>query len=253
MNADHLLEIRNLRKEFGGIVAVDNVSYELDCGDANGIIGTNGAGKTTLFNLITGLHSPTSGSVLYQGRDITKYPSFKRTSLGLIRTFQLASVFENLSVIENLVLSCTRFSQYYSSKARFFCTNKRTRKIRDGCMEYLSKVNLQEKSNVIVKELSYGDKRKLEMAISLSLNPVVLFLDEPFAGLSEEEIDEITVLLSEVKEDTTLLIIEHKISKLSDIVDRLTVMHEGKVVADGLPAEVLNRKDVRRIYWGEEE
>ncbi len=248
-----IIETKHATKEFSGLVAVDNVDFHMREGEAVGIIGPNGAGKTTFFNLLTGLFPVSGGSIYFEGKDVTAAPSYERVMMGIVRTFQLVSVFDSLTVAENLVLSRVRFGEEYASKGRFFLSSAHKRRIMDNCMESLRLLGIDGKAPLATAELSYGDKRKLEIAVALSMKPKILLLDEPFAGLSDYEITEVSVIINEVKKGLSLVIIEHKISRILDIVERLCVMHEGRLIAQGVPGEVLQDPMVREVYWGKEE
>jgi branched-chain amino acid transport system ATP-binding protein len=248
-----IIETKGITKRFDGFAAVDRVDLRIDEGRALGIIGPNGAGKTTFFNLLTGLFPPTEGTLSLYGRDITGVPPHKRVAMGIVRTFQLVSVFDSLTVLENLVLASIRFSRDYAAKRKFFFKNTRSRDIVDAGMEALKVLGIEGRAGIVTSELSYGDKRKLEISIALSLKPRVLLLDEPFAGLSDGEISEVLSLINRIKDRFTFVIIEHKISRIVDLVDRMVVLHEGKLIAEGEPKEVLCDPMVREVYWGKEE
>ena len=251
-----ILETKGLTKHFEGLTAVDGVDFQLQAWERVGIIGPNGAGKTTFFNLLTGLFFPSSGKILHDDRDagdITDSQPYDRVKMGIIRTFQLVSVFNSLKVLENLVLSNIRFSADYSVKRRFFFKDIRHPEIMEKCRKALTFMGLEKKATVMTHELSYGEKRKLEIAIALSLEPKILLLDEPFSGLSDFEIEEVLDLIGKIRERFALVIIEHKISRIVDLVQRLCVMHEGKMIANGKPQDVLGDPKVREVYWGKEE
>jgi branched-chain amino acid transport system ATP-binding protein len=245
-----ILETRGVTKRFDGFVAVSGVSYRLREGESAGIIGPNGAGKTTFFNLLTGMFPPSEGTVLYRGADITRVPAHGRVCRGIVRTFQLVSVFDRLTVGENLVLALIRAAKGRVGKPGFFLADAWRGNLSEPCNEALGMVGLRGKATWKTSELSYGDKRKLEIALALCLRPAVLLLDEPFAGLSDGEIVEVLDLIRGVRKEFTLVIIEHKISRIVDLVTRLSVMHEGKLIAEGGPAEVLADPLVRQVYWG---
>jgi len=253
MNEQVIIETKKATIRFDGLVAVDGVDFTMNKGEAVGIIGPNGAGKTTFFNLLTGLFSPTDGKIFYDGKDVTSVPEYKRVMMGIVRTFQLVSVFDSLPVLDNLVLSTIRFGKNYSSKNKFFFGDAHQSEIMATCMEELEMMGITDKAKLMTSELSYGDKRKLEIAVALSLKPAILLLDEPFAGLSEQEIGEVSIIISKVKERLSLVIIEHKISRIVELIQRLCVMHEGKLIADGVPGQVLTNPLVREVYWGKEE
>lgn len=248
-----LLETRVLSRRFGSFTAVDQVTFGIGQGEAVGVIGPNGAGKTTFFNLLTGLFPPTGGQILFDGADITRTAAQARVLKGIVRTFQLVSVFDSLSVLANLVLSQLRFRKKEVRALRFFFSPFQQPGVVAACMESLEMMGLAHKAQMMTSELSYGEKRKLEIAIALSLRPKLLLLDEPFAGLGDAEITEVLQLIQRVKAGLSLVIIEHKISRIVGLVDRLCVMHEGRLIAEGRPAEVLCDPRVREVYWGKEE
>ena len=235
MNEQTIIETKQATIRFDGLVAVDNVDFAMKDGEAVGIIGPNGAGKTTFFNLLTGFFPPTEGKIYYAGKDITAVPEYDRVMLGIVRTFQLVSVFDSLPVLDNLVLSTIRFGNDYKAKNKFFFGDAHRSDIMATCMEELEVMGITDKAKLMTSELSYGDKRKLEIAVALSLKPKILLLDEPFAGLSDQEIGEVSRIISRVKEQLSLVIIEHKISRIVDLIQRLCVMHEGKLIAEGAP------------------
>lgn len=253
MDEKAIIETKQTTIRFDGLVAVDNVNFSMKEGESVGIIGPNGAGKTTFFNLLTGLFAPTEGKIFYLGRDVTNVPEHKRVTMGIVRTFQLVSVFDSLPVLDNLVLSTIRFGKDYSSKKMFFFGDAHRSNILEVCAEELGVLGLTEKARFMTSELSYGDKRKLEIAVALSLKPKILLLDEPFAGLSDQEIGEVSRIIAKAKERLSMVIIEHKISRILDLIRRLCVMHEGKLIADGPPEQVLTDPTVREVYWGKEE
>lgn len=248
-----IIKTEGVTKRFNAFTAVDNVSFQMQEGQTVGIIGPNGAGKTTFFNLLTGLFPPTEGKVFFFDKEITRMPPYKRTALGIVRTFQLVSVFDSLSVLDNLVLSTVRTEKSHVSMGKFFFSSAHQPEGVEECREALRMMDIEDKADSMTSELSYGEKRKLEIAIALSLNPKILLLDEPFAGLGDAEIGEVLEILNRVRKKFSLVIIEHKISRIVDMVERLSVMHEGKLIAEGNPREVLCNPLVREVYWGKEE
>ena len=243
-----IIRAENVTKRFGEMTAVDRVSYTLMENDVAGIIGSNGAGKTTFFNLLTGYYLPDEGTVWYKGKDITTDSPQSRVSKGMMRTFQLTSTFDNLKVIDNLILS------FFRAQRKSFLLNllltTRKRYAREEKIEIcLETFNLADVAQKEVKHLSLGEKRRLEIAMSILAEPQVLLLDEPLAGLSESEIRGLIDVLKRHARKQTILIVEHKISKVEDFLERLTVMHEGRVIADGGYEECLNAPEVRRSYW----
>ena len=248
VTGSEIIKTENVTKRFGELIAVDRVNYVLRENEVAGIVGSNGAGKTTLFNLITGYYLPDEGTILYQGRDVTRVSPEKRVDMGMMRTFQLTSTFDNLTVIDNLVLSFYRAYKSASLFPLFLTTCKRYHK-EEKITESLETFELQNESHRQVKHLSLGEKRRLEIAMAILAEPKVLLLDEPLAGLAESEIKEVLEVLSKHIGKQTLLIVEHKISQVEDFLERLTVMHEGRIIADGKCEECLRAPEVRRSYW----
>lgn len=248
-----LIRTKGITKRFGGLVAVNNVDFHVDEGQVAGVIGPNGSGKTTLFNLISGYFPPSDGTIIFQGQDITDKPPHERVMMGMARTFQLVSVFNSLTAWENLILANIRFKKGQTSGGNFFFRRADRTDVQDICYDALRAVALERRADTRTSDLSYGDKRKLEIAIALSLKPKLLLLDEPLAGLSDYEIAEVLELIRRVKQDFTLVIIEHKISKIVDLVERLSVMNDGELICEGEPEKVLSDPTVRECYWGKEE
>jgi branched-chain amino acid transport system ATP-binding protein len=245
-----ILETHGVSKRFNGFAAVSDVNWGLRLGEAAGIIGPNGAGKTTFFNLLTGMFPPNQGSIRFLDEDITRCPAHARVLRGVVRTFQLVSVFNQLTVRENMVVAIIPFARSTPRGSRFIFGRSDRREIVARCDEALQSVGLESKATRPTLQLSYGEKRKLEIALALALRPRVLLLDEPFAGLSDGEIADVLALIQRVKASLSLVIIEHKISRIVDLVSRLSVMHEGRLIADGIPREVLAEPMVRQVYWG---
>ena len=251
MNTDagtEIIRTENVTKRFGELTAVDRVSYRLRENEVAGIIGSNGAGKTTFFNLLTGYYPPDEGTILYLGEDVTRVSPEKRVALGMMRTFQLTSTFDNLKVIDNLVLSYYRAYKKPSLFSLLLTTCKRYR-TEEKIAESLGTFELQDVAHRQVKHLSLGEKRRLEIAMAVLAEPRVLLLDEPLAGLGEPEIKGVLGVLGKHVGKQTILIVEHKISQVENFLERLTVMHEGKIIADGGCEECLRDPEVRRSYW----
>jgi branched-chain amino acid transport system ATP-binding protein len=243
-----IIKTENVTKRFGELIAVDRVNYSLRENEVAGIIGSNGAGKTTFFNLLTGYYPPDEGTILYQGKDVTRVSPEKRVALGMMRTFQLTATFDNLKVIDNLVLSFFKAHKKSSLLSLLLTTCKRYRK-EEKIAESLGTFDLQDVSDRQVKHLSLGEKRRLEIAMAILAEPKVLLLDEPLAGLAESEIKEVLGVLSKRIGKQTILIVEHKISQVEGFLERLTVMHEGRIIADGGCEECLRDPEVRKSYW----
>jgi branched-chain amino acid transport system ATP-binding protein len=251
--SDVIISTQGVRKEFNGLVAVNNVDYEIRENETAGIIGPNGAGKSTFFNLLTGYFIPDSGSITYYGQDVTRMPSYDRVGLGIVRTFQLVSVLDNLTVLENIMLARIRFDKSYRVRNRFFLRNLLKSNEVNLCMESLDSIGIADKARVKVSELSYGKKRELEIAIALSMNPKLLLLDEPLAGLRMFEINEIMGIIRSLKGRFTIVLVEHKISQIMDLVEKLHVMHEGQVICHGEPNRVICDPSVQECYFGKED
>jgi branched-chain amino acid transport system ATP-binding protein len=243
-----IIKAEGVTKRFGGLVAVDRVDYSLREFEVAGIIGSNGAGKTTFFNLLTGYFIPDEGTILYKGNDVTRMTPQERVAIGMTRTFQLTSTFDNLSVIDNLVLAFFRAHRPSSLWHLIFNTCKRHRN-EDKIVANLETFDLADVRDRRVKHLSLGEKRRLEIAMAVLAEPEVLLLDEPLAGLAESEIKSILKVLTRHIGRQTILIVEHKISHVENFLERLTVMHEGRIIADGGYEETLRHPEVRKSYW----
>jgi branched-chain amino acid transport system ATP-binding protein len=243
-----IIRADGVTKRFGKLVAVDNVSYLLRENEVAGIIGSNGAGKTTFFNLLTGFFTPDQGTIRYKGEDITRMTPQQRVARGLMRTFQLTATFDNLSVIDNLVLAFFR-AHRKSSMLQLLMNTCRGQRNDPKIVETLETFDLHGLRDRMVKNLSLGEKRRLEIAMAVLAEPKVLLLDEPLAGLSESEIQGVLSVLRQRIGRQTILIVEHKISHVQHFLQRLTVMHDGRIIADGGVEECLSHPDVRLSYW----
>ena len=243
-----IIKAEGVTKRFGALVAVDRVDYSLREYEVAGIIGSNGAGKTTFFNLLTGYHVPDAGRILYQGNDVTRMTPQERVAIGMMRTFQLTSTFDNLTVIDNLILTFFR-AHRKSSLLQQLLSSRRTFRNEERVITILDTFELQDVRDRPVLHLSLGEKRRLEIAMAVLAEPEVLLLDEPLAGLAESEIRGVLDVLRRHAGRQSILIVEHKISHVQDFVQRLTVMHEGRIIADGSYEECLAHPEVRRSYW----
>jgi ABC-type branched-subunit amino acid transport system ATPase component len=243
-----ILRASGVTKRFGALTAVDRVDCTLREYEVLGIFGSNGAGKTTLFNLLTGYFAPDEGEIVYKGRDITKLAAQERVALGMVRTFQLTSTFDNLPVVDNLVLANFRAREKPTLAKLLFSTRKAHR--RDPDVERaLASFDLEDERDREVRHLSLGEKRRLEIAMAMLSDPELLLLDEPLAGLAESEIRAVLDILGREIGRRTIVIVEHKITAVKDFVQRLMVMHEGRVIAEGGYDECLQHPEVRRSYW----
>jgi len=244
------LECVNLSKRFGGLDAVNKINLRVKPGERRAILGPNGAGKTTFFRLISGEFPVTSGSIRYFGRDITQMACHRRTRLGLGRTFQITNLFPTLTVLDNLILAAMGLMRTKFSMLRPLSTY---RDIHQRAIELLEKVGMTDRKEEIVRNLSHGEQREIEIALALISNPRVLLLDEPTAGLSPAESAMITQTVQKLDRSITILIIEHDMDVAFSIADRITVLHQGCLFAEGSQAEVQNNTRVQEIYFGTEE
>ena len=241
------LSLAGLSKEFGGLRAVDGVSFDIAPGEKRAIIGPNGAGKTTLFSLISGETRPTGGRISLFGRDVTRLAPHRRAALGLARTYQITNLFPRLTALENCLLAVQALTpakfHLHRPLSRYAAFHDRARAVLDA-------VGLGDKAEEAVRNLSHGEQRQLEIALSLAGSPKLLLLDEPTAGLSPAESQTMTALLKSLDPAITLLVIEHDMDVAFALTDRITVLHYGKVVADGLAQEVKANALVQEIYLG---
>jgi branched-chain amino acid transport system ATP-binding protein len=243
-----ILETKDLTKDFGGFIATNHVSFQLEQGERHAIIGPNGAGKTTFFNLITGHLLPSSGNVFFDGKDITGMPPHKVVRLGLARSFQRINIYPRMTVFENVqVALIARDHKHF----KLFTLGEPQN--RGETAELLNLVGLEREAQEIAGELSYGKQKQLELAIALAENPRVLLLDEPTAGMSPQETEEAIELVDRITKERglTLLFTEHDMSVVFGISDRISVLHHGEIIAAGLPDQVRNDPEVRRVYLGE--
>ena len=243
-----MIHAEALTKRFGALTAVDRVTYRVREREVVGIFGSNGAGKTTFFNLLTGYFKPDEGRIWFKGQDITRASAEQRVALGMMRTFQLTSTFDNLSVIDNLVLAFYR-AHKTGSLWRMLTTPCRRNYGEEEIVAALETFDLEGLRDKQVKQLSLGEKRRLEIAMSMLAKPEVLLLDEPLAGLAESEIRNVLDVLAREVGRRTIVIVEHKITAVKDFVQRLVVMHEGRVIAEGGYDECMQHPEVRRSYW----
>ena len=241
------LELFDLHKFFGGLKAVDGVSLQVRHGERLAIIGPNGAGKTTLFNLITGHLPPSAGRIRLLGRDVTRWPPYRRTALGLARTFQITSLFPGLTVAQNALIAAQglRRVKYLPVGSPWS-----HRELVEAVESVLQRVGLWEVRDRVVSVLSYGDQRRLEVALALACEPKVLLLDEPMAGLSPGERPMLASLIAGLPRDITVVVIEHDIDIAFQLAERVVVLHQGAVVAEGTPAQVRANEMVQAIYLG---
>jgi branched-chain amino acid transport system ATP-binding protein len=242
-----LLILEHVTIRFGGLCAVDDVSIRIAAGERRAIIGPNGAGKTTLFNAITGVIRPTSGKVIFEGRDITHTPIHVRTKQGISRTFQITNLFPNLTVRENMQLAAYGLSSRKFSMLGKVTLDDDARASADAALTFS---RLQERVQTLVKELSYGEQRQLELAMALTAQPKLLLLDEPAAGLSPPERVILADIIAALPRSLPIVLIDHDMDLVLQLVDYVTVLNNGKLLAQAPPQEIQENVDVQNVYFG---
>ncbi|MGB6937332.1 MAG: ABC transporter ATP-binding protein [Xanthobacteraceae bacterium] len=242
------LVIDSLCKSFGGLRVTTDVCLNVEPGERRLIIGPNGAGKTTLFNLITGELTPDSGTVSLLGRNVTRMPTRKRAHLGMARTYQIITLFTRDTIQHNVTLALLGLSPLRWNPLRPL--ERQQHLMRQGC-DALSRVGLDQIEHRPLAQTSYGERRRVEIAMALAQNPKVLLLDEPFAGLSIDERQEVRKLLHAIPRDVTIVMIEHDMDVALDFADRITLLHFGEVIVEGTRAEVVSNPRTREVYLGE--
>jgi branched-chain amino acid transport system ATP-binding protein len=247
MSGDIILETEDLTKEFAGFVAVSGVSLRVARGTIHALIGPNGAGKTTCFNLLTKFMQPTRGRIAFNGRDITALPPTEIARLGLVRSFQISAVFPHLTLRENVRIALQRKR---GGSFDFWRSKRVLEQLDDRAMALLADVGLSDYADLSAVELPYGRKRALELATTIALDPEMLLLDEPTAGMGHEDIDRIVALIKSVAANRTVLMVEHNLSVVSTLSDRITVLTRGRVLAEGDYATVSENPEVREAYMG---
>ncbi|MCX8029215.1 MAG: ABC transporter ATP-binding protein [Brevinematales bacterium] len=259
MNNSIILEVVNISKYFGGIRALSNVSFAVEEGKIVSIIGPNGAGKTTVFNIISGFYKPDTGRIIFQNRDITNIRVYDCSRIGISRTFQNIRLFYNMTVLENVMVG--RHVRSKSGLASFFDAVLRTkdfhvteREIQEKSIEYIKMLGLESYMNTLAKNLPYGLQRRLEIARALATEPKLLLLDEPTAGMTYKEVNEIMEIISRIRElGVTILLIEHQMMLVMGISDKIVVLDHGEKIAEGKPEEIKNNRKVIDAYLGIEE
>lgn len=242
-----LLQTQGITKEFGKLRAVNNVSLDINKGDIHAIIGPNGAGKSTYFNLITGYHPATSGKVLFKDKEITHLPAYARCNLGITRSFQITSVYPKFTVYESVLMALLSHRKvtlkFFSSANKFF---------KEKVWNILEDVGLDGQANTLGDSISHGDKKRLELAVTLGTEPELLLLDEPTCGMSPEETESTMTLIQKLSAERgiTILFTEHDMSVVFGIAKRISVLHQGTLIADGSPQAVRSSEEVQKVYLG---
>jgi branched-chain amino acid transport system ATP-binding protein len=247
--ADPLLRVEKLVRRFGGILATDHVSLDVAKSELHAIIGPNGAGKTTLISQLTGHLAPHSGSIFLGGRDITGLPAYRRSALGLARSFQITSLLLDFTAADNVALAA---QAHHGHSFRFWADARREKGLRDAAQAALQRVGLADRANVLVSRLSHGEQRELELAVALATKPQLLLLDEPMAGLGVTESARMVRLLSELRKEVTIVLVEHDMEAVFALADRISVLVYGRVIASGAPADIRQNEEVKRAYLGDQ-
>ncbi|WP_249322244.1 ABC transporter ATP-binding protein [Halomonas sp. PGE1] len=242
-----ILEVRNLTKEFRGFTAVDDVNLQVQEGHIHALIGPNGAGKTTVFNLLTKFLPPTRGEILYRGKPITGMKANEIARLGLVRSFQISAVFGHMTAMENVRVALQR---PMGTSFHFWKSERTLDHLNDRAIELLEEVGLREYADVLTVEMPYGRKRALEVATTLAMDPTMMLLDEPTQGMGAEDVDRIVELIRRVARGRTVLMVEHNLSVVSRLCDRITVLARGAVLAEGDYATVSADPRVKEAYMG---
>ncbi|HZD22524.1 MAG TPA: ABC transporter ATP-binding protein [Acidimicrobiia bacterium] len=244
-----ILETKGVSRRFGALVAVDDVSIQIEEGTIHSIIGPNGAGKTTLFNVISGTLSASAGQVFYRGREITDDPIYRTIHNGIGRSFQITNIFSNLTVLENVRLAVQALG---NDSRRSLASHSRFPDHIDRALEVLDRVGLADRVYQLAATLPHGDQRKLELGMILASDPDVLMLDEPTAGMAAEQVPQLMSLVQDIQRtgDKTVILVEHNMHVVMSGSDRITVMHHGAVIAEGTPAEISANERVQTAYLG---
>jgi branched-chain amino acid transport system ATP-binding protein len=248
--ADALLKVDGLTKRFGGVIASDNITLEVLPGELHAIIGPNGAGKTMLIGQLTGEIVPNAGRVRFDGRDITELQVYERSQLGLARSFQITSLFLDFTALDNVALAVQAHAGH---SFHFWHHARNDPALRDPARAALARVGLGGRADVRVANLSHGEHRQIELAMALATKPRMLLLDEPMAGLGPDESARMVRILRELKQEITILLIEHDMEAVFALADRITVLVYGRVIASGEPASIRANAEVRQAYLGEQQ
>jgi branched-chain amino acid transport system ATP-binding protein len=244
---DPVMRVRGLRKRFGGVCATDDVSLDVLVGETHAIIGPNGAGKTTLLSLLSGQLKPDGGSVIFNGRDVTRLPAHARAHVGIARSFQVTSVFADLTVHDNVALAV---QAHHGHSFRLWHPVRKERSLREPAFELLRVMGLDDRADWIAGNLSHGERRQLELAMALAGAPKLLLLDEPMAGMGSDETARMIEILGSL-DGQAMLLIEHDMDAVFTLADRISVLVSGRIIATGLPDHIRANEEVRRAYLGE--
>jgi branched-chain amino acid transport system ATP-binding protein len=247
--AEPLLRVDNLVRRFGGIVATDHVCLDVGSSELHAIIGPNGAGKTTLISQLTGHLAPNSGSIHLKGRDISALPAWRRSALGLARSFQITSLLLDFTAADNVALAAQAHDGH---SFRFFGNARRESGLREAARAALERVGMGHRADVLVSKLSHGEQRQLELAVALASRPQLLLLDEPMAGLGTTESARMVKLLAELRREVSIILVEHDMEAVFALADRISVLVYGRVIASGAPDAIRQNDEVKRAYLGDQ-
>jgi branched-chain amino acid transport system ATP-binding protein len=247
--AEPLLRVKDLVRRFGGVTATDRVSLDVAEGELHAIIGPNGAGKTTLISQLTGHLTPHSGSIFLGGRDITHLAAWRRSALGLARSFQITSLLTDFTAADNVALA----AQAHDGHSFSFWRNARKESgLRQAAQAALERVGLDHRADVLVSRLSHGEQRELELAVALATRPQLLLLDEPMAGLGVTESARMVKLLQELRKEVTIVLVEHDMDAVFALADRISVLVYGRIIASDVPVAIRQNEEVKRAYLGDQ-
>ena len=245
-----MLKINSLVKSFGGLLATDNLSFEVELGTIHAVIGPNGAGKTTLIRQITGETKPDSGTIIFDGKDLSDIPVHLRSALGLARSFQITNIFLDMSAWDNVALAVQAHAGH---SFHFWKDARKDPVLREPALVFLQQVGLEERADIVAGQLSHGEHRQLEIAMALATRPKMLLLDEPMAGMGPEESKAMVKILQGLKRKLTILLIEHDMDVVFTLADQITVMVYGRGIATDAPEAIRKHPEVQAAYLGEEE
>jgi branched-chain amino acid transport system ATP-binding protein len=247
--AEPLLRVDNLVRRFGGIIATDHVCLDVGSSELHAIIGPNGAGKTTLISQLTGHLSPHAGSIHLNGRDISGLPAWRRSALGLARSFQITSLLLDFTAADNVALAA---QAHEGHSFRFFADARKEARLREAAHAALGRVGLNHRGDVLVSKLSHGEQRQLELAVALASRPQLLLLDEPMAGLGATESARMVTLLADLRREVAIVLVEHDMEAVFALADRISVLVYGRVIASGAPDAIRQNDEVKRAYLGDQ-
>jgi len=247
--AEPLLRVKDLVRRFGGITATDRVSLDVAEGELHAIIGPNGAGKTTLISQLTGHLTPHSGSIFLAGRAITHHAAWRRSALGLARSFQITSLLTDFTAADNVALAA---QAHHGHSFSFWRNARKESGLRRAAQAALERMGLDHRADVLVSRLSHGEQRELELAVALATRPQLLLLDEPMAGLGVTESARMVKLLQELRKEVTIVLVEHDMDAVFALADRISVLVYGRVIASDVPVAIRQNEEVKRAYLGDQ-